>query len=348
MKQAQFIKTLLFVIACTLVLFFYISINFPLTCQEECNFSITKGENLKSISDRLRNEKFISSSMLFQFYVKIKGQEKNIKAGDYPFTPFRDESLTGFALPLTITNITKIITNGKLTNNNSFLIAEGETMLEIEENLKGKGLIDASSSLKDWKIEDFLEKKYLDIFSEISLDVPLEGYLFPDSYHLPQGLEEKEILSIFIDNFVSKIENDLFFDIKEQKRSFYEILIMASLLEKEVREETDKRMVADILWRRLGTNFPLQIDATICYAEFRSFRKCSLTRELFELDSPYNTYLYKGLPPTPINNPGIESMQAALNPLANDYWYFLTDRETGKTIFSETFEQHLEARGKYI
>jgi len=274
---------------------------------------------------------------LFQFYVKIKGQEKNIKAGDYQFIS-----------PLTITNITEVITNGKLTNNHSFLIAEGETMLEIEENLKEKGLIDESTSLKNWKIGDFLEQKHFDIFSQIPSDALLEGFLFPDSYHLPQGLEEKEILSIFIDNFVSKTENDLFFDIKEQKRSFYEILIMASLLEKEVSGERDKKMVADILWRRLDTNFPLQVDATICYAEFQSFKKCSLTRELFKLDSPYNTYLYKGLPPTPIDNPGIESIQAALNPLANDYWYYMTDRETGRTIFSKTFEEHLESRGKYL
>jgi len=335
--KKQFIKTSLFIIACILLLFFYISINLPLTCEGECDFSIAKGENLRSIANRLRNEEYISSSILFQFYVKTKGLEKNIKAGNYQFV-----------LPLTIANITEIITNGKLTNNHSFLITEGETMLEIEENLKEKGLINASASLREWKIEDFLEKKYFDIFSEIPTDASLEGYLFPDSYHLPQGLEEKEILSMFIDNFVAKTENDLFFDIKEQKRSFYEILIMASLLEKEVREETDKKMVADILWRRLDTNFLLQIDATICYAEYESFKKCSLNRELFKLDSPYNTYLYKGLPPTPINNPGTESMQAALNPLANDYWYYMTDRETGKTIFSETFDEHLESRGKYL
>jgi len=338
MNKKYFIKSSLFIITCILVLFFYTSVNLPLTCQEECGFSITKGENLRSIANRLRNEKYIFSSILFQVYVKTKGLEKNIKAGDYQFIS-----------PLTITNITEIITNGKLTkNNNSFLILEGETMLEIEENLKEKGLIDPSSSLKDWKIGDFLEKRYLDIFSEFPSDTSLEGYLFPDSYHLPQGLEEKEILSMFIDNFVSKTENDLFFDIKEQKRSFYEILTMASLLEKEVREETDKRMVADIIWRRLDTNFLLQIDATICYAKFQSFKKCTLIRELFELNSPYNTYLYKGLPPTPINNPGIGSMQAALNPLANDYWYYMTDRKTGKTIFSETFEEHLESRGKYL
>jgi len=334
----HFIKTSLFIIACISVLFFYILVNSPLTCQEQCNFSITKGENLKSIANRLKNEKYITSSTLFQFYVKLKGQEKNIKAGYYQFTS-----------PLTIVNITKIITNGKLTqNNNSFLIIEGETMSEIEESLKEEGLIDASSSLKNWKVEDFFQKKYLDIFSEIPQDVSLEGYLFPDSYHLPQGLEEKEILSIFIDNFASKINEDLFFTIKGQKRSFYDILTMASLLEKEVTDEVDKRMVADILWRRLDTDFPLQVDATICYAQYQSFKKCSLTVESFKIDSPYNTYLYKGLPLAPINNPGIESIKAALNPLANDYWYYLTDRTTGKTIFSKTFEEHSESRGKYL
>src|SRR5680860_1731661 len=98
MDKKYFIKSSLFIIICILVLFFYTSVNLPLTCQEECNFSITKVENLRSIANRLRDEKYISSSILFQFYVKTKGLEKNIKAGDYPFTPIRDESLTGLSL----------------------------------------------------------------------------------------------------------------------------------------------------------------------------------------------------------------------------------------------------------
>jgi UPF0755 protein len=107
-------------------------------------------------------------------------------------------------------------------------------------------------------------------------------------------------------------------------------------------------MVADILWRRLDDEFLLQVDATICYAQYESFKKCSLNRDLFKLDSPYNTYLYKGLPPTPINNPGIESLKAVLQPKANNYWYYLTDRSTGNTIFSENYDDHLEAREKYF
>jgi UPF0755 protein len=130
--------------------------------------------------------------------------------------------------------------------------------------------------------------------------------------------------------------------------SFYENIIIASLLEKEVLTEIDKRMVADILWRRIEAGMPLQVDATICYAQNQSFIDCQLTEKAFKIDSPYNTYLYKGLPPTPICNPGLESIKAALNPLLNQSWYYLTDRKTGKTIYSQTFEEHKAAKAKYL
>jgi len=90
------------------------------------------------------------------------------------------------------------------------------------------------------------------------------------------------------------------------------------------------------LWRRVENNLPLQVDASICYAQKKSFENCDLTPEAFKFDSPYNTYLYYGLPPTPISNPGLESLKAAYSPLANDYWYYLTNRKT-----KETFSQKL-------
>ncbi|MDD5760839.1 MAG: endolytic transglycosylase MltG, partial [Candidatus Pacebacteria bacterium] len=341
--RKQLIKTLLLIIACLVVLSFLLLINLPINCEGSCAFTIAKGENLKIVADRLESEGYISSSVLFQMYFKIKGQERNIKAGDYQFSP-----------PLTIKTIYEAITNGKSAQNNNFLITEGETLLEIEENLKAKNLIDKFSSLKKWQLKDFFDLFGVNefqiisfsVFSKLPEDAPLEGFLFPDSYHLPKGMEEKEILSIFINNFVSKIsgnliweiENNLFLKVNGEKRTFYEVLTMASLLEKEVLEKEDKQIVSDILWRRLDNNFPLQVDATICYAQFESFKKCSLSRDLFKIDSPYNTYLYKGLPPTPINNPGLESIQAALTPKANNYWYYLTDWKTGNTIFSETYE----------
>lgn len=352
MKTFKLVRNLLFIFICLLVFSFFVLINLSKDCDNQCDFVIAKGENLKNVAFRLKDEGYISSPFLFQLYFRLKGNEKYINAGEYQFDP-----------PLTIANISKTIIEKRLINN-TFLITEGDTLLEIEENLKEKELIEDSSSLKDWQLKDFFDLLGVNesqiisfsVFSKIPSDVSLEGFLFPDSYHLPQGLEEKDILSIFISNFVSKIyhdlgqaiETNLFLEINGQKRSFYDILIMASLLEKEVQSEEEKQIVADILWRRLDTGFPLQVDVTICYGKFQSFKKCVLSKGLFELDSPYNTYLYKGLPPTPINNPGIESMRAALNPIANDYWYYLTDRQTGNTIFSETYDEHLDARAKYF
>jgi UPF0755 protein len=352
MKTLKLVRNILFIFVCILVFSFFVLINLPVVYDDQCDFTITKGENLKNIAFRLKDEGYISSPFLFQLYFRLKGNEKHINAGEYQFDS-----------PLTIVNISKVIIEKRLVNDR-FLITEGDTLLEIEENLKKKGLIEESSSFQEWQLKDFFDLLGINesqvisfsVFSKIPSTVSLEGFLFPDSYHLPQGLEEKDLLSIFISNFVSKIyhdlgqviETNLFLEINGQRRSFYDILIMASLLEKEVPKEEEKQIVADILWRRLDTGFPLQVDVTICYAEFQSFKKCVLSRELFETDSPYNTYLYKGLPPTPINNPGIESMRAALNPIANDYWYYLTDRQTGNTIFSETYDEHLDAREKYF
>ena len=352
MKTFKLVRNILFIFVCILVFSFFILINLPVACDDQCDFTITKGENLRNVALRLKDEGYISSPFLFQLYFRLKGNEKHINAGEYYFDS-----------PLTIVSISKVIIEKKLVDNR-FLITEGDTLLEIEENLKEKGLIEESSSLKEWQLKDFFDLLGINesqvisfsVFSKIPPTVSLEGFLFPDSYHLPQGLDEKELISIFISNFVSKIyhdlgqaiETNLFLEINSQRRSFYDILIMASLLEKEVQQDEEKQIVADILWRRLDTDFPLQVDVTICYAKFQSFKKCVLSRELFEIDSLYNTYLYKGLPPTPINNPGIESMKAALNPMANNYWYYLTDRQTGNTIFSETYDEHLDARAKYF
>jgi UPF0755 protein len=210
--------------------------------------------------------------------------------------------------------------------------------IKDENNLQQKGILLSSQNLNRWQIKDF-SFEYSTLFQNIALDNSLEGYLFPDSYHLPQGLSEKEIADAFLNNFSNKTK-DLNIP--------YKNLIIASILEKEVQTEIDKRMVADILWRRLKENIPLQVDATICYAQNQSFIDCQLTEKAFKIDSQYNTYLYKGLPPSPICNPGLESIKAALNPLSNQSWYYLTDRKTGKTIYSKTYEDHLEMRQKYL
>jgi len=327
MKHQSFIQTMAFLFSLLIVFGFYFTINLPSSVITPQSFSISKAETIRSIAERLAQNKLIPSNLIFQFYVKIAGQAKNIKAGYYLLSAHTS-----------IKNIVQIITDNHVSADGNFLIKEGDTLKEIENNLKQKEILLSSQSLNHWQIKDF-SADYSASFQNVAPDNSLEGYLFPDSYHLPQGLSEKEIVDAFLNNFSNKTK-DLNIPYKD--------LIMASILEKEVQTEIDKRMVADILWRRLKENIPLQVDATICYAQNQSFSDCQLTEKAFKIDSPYNTYLYKGLPPTPICNPGLESIKAALNPLPNQSWYYLTDRKTGKTIFSKTYEEHSQARRKYL
>jgi len=336
MKRNSLIKILTFIVALVIVGAFYLLINAPSPTLVSQSFSIAKGESIASISSRLKQENFIYSDLIFRFYLKMINKTQDIKAGYY-FLPAR----------ASIKNIVQIITNNHVLADGNFLIKEGETLKEIENNLQQKGILLSSQNLNRWKIKDF-SSEYSVLFQDIAPDNSLEGYLFPDSYHLSQGLSEKEIINSFLNNFSKKLTQVDLFQQGNFQHNFYENLIMASILEKEVQIEIDKRMVADILWRRLKENIPLQVDATICYAQNQSFINCQLTEKAFKIDSQYNTYLYKELPPSPICNPGLESIKAALNPLSNQSWYYLTDRKTGKTIYSKTYEDHLEMRQKYL
>ncbi|MEK9134844.1 MAG: endolytic transglycosylase MltG [Patescibacteria group bacterium] len=142
----------------------------------------------------------------------------------------------------------------------------------------------------------------------------LEGYLFPDTYHLPFGATGEEVVKIMKDNFEKKTA-----DLKITN----DIVVMASLIEKEVRTQEDKELVSGLLWKRLRVGMPLQVDVEMW------------------------TYKNRGLPPAPIANPGLESILAALNPKASPYWYYLSAKE-GQTIFSRTLEEHNLARAKYL
>jgi len=172
----------------------------------------------------------------------------------------------------------------------------------------------------------------------------LEGYLFPDTYYFPIDVSGEEIVRIMRKNFEKKI-SPYKEEIEKSGKSLQEIITMASLLEKEVKTKEEKEIVAGILWKRLKAGIPLQVDATITYITGKKTTKISF--EDLQIDSPYNTYKYKGLPPGPICNPGLESILAALYPKDSDYWYYLSTPE-GKTLFFKTLEEHNLAKTKYL
>ncbi len=194
--------------------------------------------------------------------------------------------------------------------------------------------------IEGWTVKDIAN--YLEV-KELNSD--LEGYLFPDTYEISPEDGIEEIIEKMLANFDKKLTLELREEITSQGKSIQEIVIMASLIEKEVRTFEDKKIVSGILWKRIESNMPLQVDATITYITGR--KSAEILRQELEIDSPYNTYKYKGLPFGPICNPGMESILSAIYPEVSEYWFYLSTPE-GETIFSKTLKEHSEAREKYL
>ena len=172
----------------------------------------------------------------------------------------------------------------------------------------------------------------------------LEGFLFPDTYQFPLDVTGEEVVKKMRENFDKKF-TPYRNEVSDAGLTPFEIVTMASLIEKEVREKEDKEIVSGILWKRMENNIPLQVDSTITYITGKKPTGVSL--EDTKIDSPYNTYKYRGLPVGPICNPGLESILAAIYPQNSQYWYYLSTPE-GKTIFSKTLEEHNYAKSKYL
>jgi UPF0755 protein len=301
-------------------------------------FVIEPGQSLGATARLLAENNLIFSRYLFVTYALFSGQERNFKAGKYLIPS-----------PVSIKKLVSIFSEGKAEPDDiSVIIPEGTNLADIALILEKAGLI---------KAEDFLKPEIL----------AKEGYLFPDTYRFTNPKSEilnpkqtlnpklptaEEIIAKMQKNFEAKTE-DLFKNLNAQK--IKEVIIIASILEKEVKTERDMRLVAGIIEKRLSKNMPLEIDAAVaygaCYPKFLAGQYCDVSLanivESLKLDSPYNTYQRIGLPPTPISNPGIAAIKAALNPEMSDYLYYLSAPD-GTTIFSKTAAEHAKAVNKYL
>ncbi len=283
--------------------------------------SVEKGEGLQDIAKTLYDIKLIRSQGFFKFFAFMTGRAHLLKPGEYVFR----EGIGTF-------EIISQLAEGP-SREVEVVIPEGFTLYDIDAELALSGVL-AAGSLRA------LDKK---------MPGMLEGYLFPDTYRFYLNSTTTDVLQKMSDNFDGKARPLLEAATRGDKKKFQRALIIASLIEKEIPGGEDRRIVAGIIEKRLGDYFPLQIDATICYIKQKRSQTCEPIYALdLKIDSPYNTYLYRGLPPAPISNPGLDAIYASLNPVVSPYWYYLSDPKTKKTIFSKTLEEHRENRAKYL
>jgi len=280
---------------------------------EEKLFSVEKGQGLFQIAENLEKEGLIKSKYFFVFYVFIQGKVKKLQAGEYELNSL-----------MSIAEIAQKIISGDIVKE-EITIIEGWSLKDIGFYFENRGMFQA---------EELYDER-----------ADLEGYFFPDTYQIRRGATLEEIINKAVDNFNKKLTPELRNEIERQGKTIFEIVTMASLIKKEVRTKEDKELVSGILWKRLENNIPLQVDATITYITGKKTTKISI--EETQIDSPYNTYKYLGLPIGPICNPGLESILAAMYPKSSEYWYYLSTPE-GETIFSKTLEEHNIAKAKYL
>ncbi len=312
---------------------------------QEITFLVKKGQGAKEISAHLKEQGLIRWSSLFRFYVLAKDIGGNLKAGEYSLSRAMNipEIVNKFVSGEVIKKEITIIEGWNLRDIGWYF--ENKGMFQAEElfELVGFPLIDYSQVSDLPQPEDF-SKEY-DFLKDKPKNVSLEGYLFPDTYEVSPEDGIEEIIEKMLANFEKKLTSELREEIASQGKSIFEIVIMASLIEKEVRTFEDKKIVSGIFWKRLKIGKPLESCATIAY--ILGINKWRYSFDDTRILSPYNTYLNRGLPLGPICNPGLESILVAIYPKDSQYLYYLSTPE-GKTIFSETLKKHNIAKAKYL
>lgn len=270
----------------------------------------TENETMLSFITKLKNEDIITNSTLTKTLFVLQGIDRSIKPGIYTF----ERPSTVFTVVNTIASDS---TNAKGIR---VVIPEGTTVSEINDILN----------------KAFTGKKVFNISSQY------EGYLFPDTYFFSANSTEASIVEKLTTTWKTKTAQ-LFHNMSEQE--IKNTLIMASILEKEGKSASEREIISGILWKRLRENIALQVDATFLYTDNKGTAQLSIAD--LQRDNPYNTYKRKGLPVGPINNPGIETLRAALNPKESPYYFYLHDSR-GQIYYAKTFEEHKKNKVLYL
>lgn len=313
---------ILFILVSTGGIYLYTLLQ-PVSSQmiETKRFVIPKGQALSIIGQNLEEEGFIKSSLIFRLVVKQLGLSSKIQAGSFEISP-----------NMTVQEIARELTKG--TNDLWVTIPEGWRREEIAESL-------ARQDLHSFDTSEFLV-----------LTADLEGRLFPDTYLIPRQITAQGMVTVLTQTFEKRIIQGLSQEIAASDRSLDEVLIMASLVEREALGYEQMRRVAGILWNRIDIDMPLQVDSTLQYVKGydttqKTWWSVPLSQDK-QIESPFNTYSNPGLPPAPIASPGFDAIKASLLPFADqDLYYYIHDSE-GVMHYARTLEEHNANVNKYL
>lgn len=312
----------LVVIAVALAGYFYMQFQ-PVSASEveSTAFVIPRGQATRVIASRLAEDGYIKNPLLFRLELKRLGLEDKLQSGSFKISP-----------SMSLSQIAQNLTTG--TEDIWITIPEGWRREEIAQSLSSQGELTA-----------FNEAEFLE------LTASSEGMLFPDTYLVPKEATANSIFSLLTNTFETKVTQGLAEEFEATNQDPDDIIIMASLLEREARGYEEMRQVAGVLWTRMEIGMPLQVDATLQYAKgYDTARNDWWATPLGadrQLNSPFNTYQNPGLPPRPISNPGLDAIKAALSPAQSDNLFYIHDSEGG-IHFAETLDQHNANINRYL
>lgn len=272
-------------------------------------FTIPQGQSIKEIANNLQSKKLIKDKIAFFIYIRLSSLGQKIQAGNFRLNQTMNMKEIAHSLTSGTNDVWVVIIEGLRNEEIALLLAQDLSIPESE-----------------------------------FLRISKEGYMFPDTYLIPKDATAEKVKEIISKNFDEKVTDKIINKGEQQGLDLDEIITLASIIEREVKDNNDRKIIAGILLKRLNNNWPLQTDATIQYAlgyqsGEKSWWKKNLTAADLLIDSPYNTYQYTGLPPDPICNPGLSSILSVVEPQTSSYWFYLSDKQ-GKIHYAVSQEEH--------
>ncbi len=303
--------------------------------EEARSFVVAPGESLREIADHLEEEEFIESSWWFRGVVTLLGDQSDARVGTasvVPHASYRD--------------VMQALHNPVGAEEVSLTIPEGYTLAQMGEVVR-RALPHITE--EDWNAAVGVHAPHAqDSFVRLAKkpdSVDLEGYLFPDTYRFFTYATAEDVVERMIRTMESRVKALGNLQGDAQNFSLHEALTLASIIEREVRTPEDMKTVGGVFLKRLAIGMPLQSDATVNYVIGGSDPSLSLHDR--DTDTPYNTYLHRGLPPGPISNPGFSAMQGVWQATDNPFYYFLTD-SVGRVYYAATHDEHVINKARYM